>query len=245
MVEQTPVGPEISQIIEVSLCDVEGPFVDLSKKQQKKQSGDIFEVFGMHWMLAIETEKKPSGQKPRDINIVLFNLSSKITAPERRKTFPLDGVWDVPHSSDDKPRFFNGREGDVCNLIGESFPADAVKFDSFKLSLHSGPVKQTFIVQSTMKDSQNDDWGGYYDESWYGVGQLMLENFKGNPVHDARAVEITLQFWNKAPEPMISLHKHRSVAATATEEAASESPSNSHGNKKRKATRKATVKTEG
>lgn len=43
-----PVGPEIVQVLRVSLGDIQGQLIDLSELQQSKQSSNVFEAFGMH-----------------------------------------------------------------------------------------------------------------------------------------------------------------------------------------------------
>jgi hypothetical protein len=104
----------------------------LSEEQQLKQSSDVFEAFGLHWLLTVEIQESNEGTESRNILVVLRCLSADVPSESRRAILPLKGCWDVPFSSDGQPRVYNGRVGIFCNVIGELCPADAVKFDSFE-----------------------------------------------------------------------------------------------------------------
>lgn len=119
----------------------------------------------------------------------------------------------------------------ICNVIGEDYPADAVKFDAFEISLCSGTAEATEIVKSTMVDEFGDPCGGYYDETWHGIGQVMLPKFKYDPVHHGSAVAITLQFLNEEPRAMREFGKQSSYAVSNSVSSSTLSPKN---NKKRK-----------
>ncbi|KAL3902484.1 MAG: hypothetical protein SGARI_005812 [Bacillariaceae sp.] len=200
-------------------------------------SSDAFEAFGMHWLLTIETQKPVKGQHKRDILVVLWCLSCDIPSQDRRDGMPLKGPWDVPFSSDGRLRSYDAREGTFCNLIGADFPADAVKFDAIKISLDSGTTTKTLIVRSTLPDDYGDAYGGYYDETWYGVGQVMLPKFEYDAEGRGASIFLTLQFMNKAPKAMCEYCPQN---ASPTEDPASSSTSNPENSKKRKVN----VKTE-
>ncbi|KAL3913824.1 MAG: hypothetical protein SGARI_000457 [Bacillariaceae sp.] len=212
------VGPEFVQRINISLGDVMGPFMELSDDQQEEQSSKPFEAFGMYWLLTIEKEKPIKGEQPaHNLFVFLWCLSCNITTQSRRDNLPLKKGWDVPDAMDGQPRFYQAREGLFCNLIGEDFPADAIKFDAIEISLRSGATASTGVVTS-MKDG----YGGYYDETWLGVGQVMIENFEPDPVNDGGAVEFKVQFLNEEP---VAMHAVSSKATYAREDAVSSSTS--------------------
>ena len=79
--EDVPVGPEIVQIIDIPLEDVDGLFGNLPEEQQKRQSSEVFEAFGMHWLLTLEADRPVKGSNPRDIYVMLWCLSCNIPSP--------------------------------------------------------------------------------------------------------------------------------------------------------------------
>lgn len=193
-------------------------------------------------MLTLESQENDTEDEKDDTNsnsesdglnilVVLWCLSSKIASQSKRENFPLKGYIDVPYSSDSEPRVYNGREGVFCNLIGEDCPADAVKFDSFKITLCSGATKNTERVKSTLLDPYGDPYGGYDDETWNGIGQVMLTNFEYDPVRHGNAVEVRVQFLEEEPWGLRKFGKRQGTDSTVKSSVCTPSPNDG---KKRK-----------
>jgi hypothetical protein len=85
-----------------------------------------------------------------------------------------------------------------------------------------------------MPDEWGDPYGGYYDKTWQGIGQVMLPNFKYDPVKHGNAVEIKMQFLNEEPCGLRKFGKRSANIVTSIRISTSK-----HGKK-----RKVAVKTE-
>jgi hypothetical protein len=205
------IGEEIEHTFKISLKDVKGPLIALNLDQQKEQRSPPFELFGMHWVITIERETPGNNTKNKrkresesdscsNIAVALWCLSVQIECPVRRKQLPLKGPIHIPDSSDHEPRTFNGREGRVCNLVGKSMPAVAMRFDSVSFSLRSGSINSgTKSVSAFLPDGFGDFFGGFYDETWRGCACIMLEDYKSDPLSEGHAIQVKMQFLEKTP----------------------------------------------
>lgn len=210
------IGEEIEHIFPISLKDVKGPLIALTVEQQRKQRSPPFELFGMHWVITIERETTPDNNTNKkrkrrgsesdggNIAVALWCLSVQIDCPIRRKQLPLKGPIDIPYSSDHAPRIFNGREGEVCNLVGKSMPAAAMRFDSVSFSLSTGCIDSgTKSVSSVLPDRFGDFFGGFYDETWRGCACIMLEDYKFDPLREGLAIQVKMQFLDMTPRAVV------------------------------------------
>lgn len=182
--------PNHTVVFNLSLGDVvPGDLIGLPMEQQRRQMSKPFERFGMHWILVIEKQNRPTNNRRVRFDVIVYLYC--LSVPVNKRTFPLKGEITIDQLAQDaQVRTFNGTTGRCCNLVGKQFSADAVKIKGIILSLHSGETRSEEIII----DMYKDEFGGYYDELWRGIGGVLLENHNFDPCRDGAAIEVNLRF---------------------------------------------------
>eukprot|EP00956_Cyclotella_meneghiniana_P027018 scaffold59772_cov43-Cyclotella_meneghiniana.AAC.1 len=195
-------SPDFSHVFSgLTLNTVPCNFGDLTPRQQRKQMSPPFEAHGLHWVLVVEKYANEDGSF--DVHVFMHCLSVSITEEQRTK-FVIKG--DI--SSGD--HVFNGRLGQVFNLPGESFPAQALRFMNRVLfRLRSGNINEE--MESSTWSQANErgfSFGGYYDGDWNsGIGGCMLKNHHPCSCVDDTQIEISVKFELPAPQAVIDFEQ--------------------------------------